>query len=67
MNQWKLAIEAKTAELVSQGILPGVAARRARKACKHLHPAHKQAAVRKLHFADARYEATGKLDSYNAV
>ncbi len=67
LNHWKLAVEAKTAKLVSQGLSPDVASRRARKACRHLHPAHKRATVRKLSFADARFEATGKFDSYNRV
>jgi hypothetical protein len=67
MNQWKLAVEAKTEALIAQGVSPEVAARRARKACRHLHPAHKRATTRKLHFADARFSATGKIDSYNRI
>ena len=67
MNNWKMAVEAKTAEFISKGVLPEVAARRARKACKHLHPAHKRATLRNLKLADTRYDATTKVDSYNRV
>lgn len=67
MKDWKLAVAAKTAELISQGILPNIAARRARKACRHLHPAHKTALTRRLHLADARFKATGEINSYDRI
>jgi|GEM_PF-3533567 len=67
MNDWKLAVEEKKADWISRGVSPEVAARRARKACRHLHPAHKSAVGRRLALADARFESTRKLDSYNRV
>ena len=67
MNVWKMAVETKTAELIGKGVLPAVAAKRARKACRHLHPQAKQATARKLAHADDRYTMTGKTDSYNAL
>ncbi len=67
MNVWKTAVAARTAELIGKGVLPAVAAKRACKACRHLHPQAKQATARKLEFADDRFTATGKTDSYNAI
>ena len=67
MNNWKSAVAAKTAELIGKGVLPQIAARRARKSCKHLHPAHKEATARKLAHADDRFALTGKVDSFNAI
>jgi hypothetical protein len=67
MNNWKSAVEAKKAELIGKGVSPKVANRRALKACRHLHPAHKVATARKLAHADDRFALTGKTDSYNAI
>ncbi len=67
MNKWKMAVDAKTAELIAQGVSPKSAAQRARKACKHLHPVHKRATKRNLSLADTRFEATFKIDSYNRI
>lgn len=67
MNDWKTAVNTKTAELIGKGYRPALASKCALKACRHLHPQAKQAAARTLAHADARFEATGKVDSYNAI
>jgi len=67
MNVWKSAVAVKTAELIGKGILPAVAAKRARKAYRHLHPQAKQATARRLAHADDKFERTGRTDAYNAI
>jgi hypothetical protein len=67
MNQWKSAVMAKTAELIGKGLLPQVATKRARKACRHLHPQAKRATARKLGHIDDRFAVTGKATSFNHI
>jgi len=59
MNEWKLAVATKTAELMAKGWKPELAARRARKTCRHLHPAHKAATARRIESADVAATLTG--------
>ena len=67
MNEYRQAVATKTAELIGKGWKIEAAAKRARKACRHLHLAHRTAVARNLAHADARFEATGKTDSYNTI
>lgn len=63
MNEWKTAVSTKTAELIGKGWTAENAAKRARKACKHLHPAHKVATARRIEAADMAATMTGKFHS----
>lgn len=67
MNTYKTAVAAKVIELINKGWQPEAAAKRARKACKHLHPATKKATARKMEAADQRFERTGSVNSYSQM
>jgi len=67
MNEYKHAVAAKTIELINKGWMPEAATKRARKACKNLHPSARRATARKLAAADIRFETTGDLNSYNRI
>ena len=59
MNAYKTAVTTKTTELIGKGWQPEAATKRARKACKHLHPAHKAATARRIRAADVASTLTG--------
>ena len=63
MNEWKQAVATETARLISKGWPAEAAARRARKVCRHLHPAHKVATGRRIEVADTAQTMTGKFHS----
>lgn len=63
MNEWKVAVEMTKTQLISKGYRPQLAHKCALKRCKHLHPAHKVATVRRVEMADLAAEATGEFHS----
>ncbi len=63
MEVWKSAVETKTAEWIKRGALPQVAHKRALKAARALHPAHKQAVAQRVELADCAIQTTGEFHS----
>lgn len=63
MEVWKSAVETKKAELIGKGWKPEVAAKRALKAARHLHPAHRTATARRIEMADTAQVMTGQFHS----
>lgn len=57
---WKTAVATKTADLIARGWKPELAARRARKVNRHLHPSHRAAIARRIEMADIAETMTGK-------
>lgn len=67
MQDYKNAVNAKVVELIGKGWTAEAATKRARKACKHLHPSAKRATARNLALADVRFDQTGDVSSYNRI
>ena len=66
-KEQKQFIERRATELIGKGWRPAMAAKRARKEARPLSPAHKAAVARRVSLADARFAATGDVNSYNRI